>query len=125
MSSPHVAGAAAVLEAGQPRRCSPAQVQDALTATASAVLDADENNPRQWQVGYGHVNLDRAVELVRRRDWEAEAHARPRSEADKRMLREDAWKVARAATCGSTTRPRSPLGGSDSASYTVDVSPRA
>lgn len=118
MSSPHIAGAAAVLKQANPD-LTPAQVQDALTATAGAVFDADKNRVAQWQVGYGHVNLDKAVALVRGEDWRTDLRVATR-QAEKRMLRADGWEVSR-SDVWQYDAPPATLGGSDSATYTVSV----
>ena len=82
MSAPHVAGAAAVLVGANPR-LTPAQVQDALKATASP-MSADGKQLDSWQVGYGHVNLNRAVDLVRGQDWKTDLRSATRA-ADRRL----------------------------------------
>ncbi len=118
MSGPHIAGAAAVLKQANPK-LSPAQVQDALTATASAVFDDKKNRVAQWQVGYGHVNLDLAVDLVKGAGWQQDLRAATRK-AEKRMLKADAWKVSRSDVWQKDAPPAS-AGGSDSATYDVTV----
>ena len=118
MASPHVAGAAAVVTQAN-GSLSPAQVQKALTATASSVFDAKGHRVPQWQVGYGHVNLDRAVSLVRGPGWSTDLRRASRR-AEQRMLRADAWRVSRSDTWQYDAPPAT-LGGSDSASYTVRV----
>jgi serine protease AprX len=116
MASPHIAGAAAVVTQAN-GSLSPARVQDALTATASAVRDAKGKRVPQWQVGSGHVNLDRAVALVRGPGWSADLRQASRR-SELRMLRADAWRVSRSDTWQYDAPPAT-LGGSDSASYTV------
>jgi serine protease AprX len=118
MSSPHIAGAAAVVTQANPS-LSPARVQNALTATASGVFDGKGNRVPQWQVGYGHVNLDRAVALVRGPGWSTDLRVASRR-ADRRLLRADAWRVSRSDTWQYDAPPAT-LGGSDSASYHVRV----
>jgi serine protease AprX len=118
MSSPHIAGAAAVVTQANPS-LSPARVQDALTATASPVLDAKGNRVPEWQVGYGHVNLDRAVALVRGPGWSTDLRQASRR-AELRLLRADAWRVSRSDSWQYDAPPAT-LGGSDSTSYTVNV----
>lgn len=118
MSGPHVAGAAAVLKQVNPA-LSPLQVQDALTATAGAVLDVDDNRVPEWQVGYGHVNLDKAVDLVRGSDWRDALRAAAKA-ADRRLMRADGWKVSR-SDVWQYDAPTATLGGSDSATYQVTV----
>ena len=105
MASPHVAGAAAVLTQAQPD-LTPAQVRLALQATATRVQGTDDGDPETeqvfkpgtrldlWQVGYGFVDLDAAVALVRGAGWRvdlAEAVAR----ADRRVRNEDGFDVVR------------------------------
>ena len=118
MASPHIAGAAAVVTQAN-GSLSPAGVQNALTATASAVFDAKRHRVPQWQVGYGHVNLDRAVALVRGPGWSTDLRQATRR-AERRMLRADAWRVSR-SDIWQYDAPPATLGGSDSASYTVYV----
>ncbi|HET7194376.1 MAG TPA: S8 family serine peptidase [Nocardioides sp.] len=118
MSSPHIAGAAAVVTQANPS-LSPARIQNALTATASAVFDGKGNRVPQWQVGYGHVNLDRAVALVRGPGWSTDLRQASRR-AEQRMLRADAWRVSRSDSWQYDAPPAT-LGGSDSASYAVHV----
>jgi len=118
MSSPHIAGAAAVVTQANPS-LSPARVQDALTATASPVFDGKGNRVPQWEVGYGHVNLDRAVALVRGPGWSTDLRQATR-QARLRMLRADGWRVSRSDSWQYDAPPAT-LGGSDSASYTVTV----
>ena len=105
MASPHIAGAAAVVTQAN-GSLSPARVQDALTATASAVFDAKGKRVPQWQVGYGHVNLDRAVAAgprpgMVRRPPAGDQAGRAADAAGGRA------GGSRAATSGSTT-PRPP-----------------
>jgi serine protease AprX len=120
MASPHVAGAAAVLKQAQPA-LTPAQVRVALQATATKVtLDRKHKRPLPfWQVGYGFVNLDRAVDLVRGRGWRRHL-ARAAAAADRRVLRSDGF-VVRRADFWTYDAPRVTLGGSDSHTYAVRV----
>ena len=118
MASPHIAGAAAVVTQAN-GSLSPYQVQNALTATASPVFDAKKNRVPQWQVGSGHVNLDRAVALVRGPGWATDLR-RANRRAEQRMLRADGWRISR-SDVWQYDAPPATLGGSDSASYTVNV----
>jgi serine protease AprX len=98
MASPHVAGAAAVLKGANPR-LTPAQIQSALKATATPVKAAgEEGAPARkllsWQVGYGHVNLDKAVKLVRAQGF-AKKLRKARKKADARLGKQDAYRVVR------------------------------
>ena len=74
MASPHVAGAAAVLLQANPQ-LTPDQVRRALQATATPVTDAGGDVLAFWQIGYGFVNLDAAVDLVRGNSWGAKLPA--------------------------------------------------
>ena len=95
MSAPHVAGAAAVLVQAN-KRLSPAQVQQALKATAGRVRGED-GVLNSFQVGYGHVNLDRAVALVKGKKGKALTRTLKRAmrKADRRLARQDEWAVTR------------------------------
>jgi serine protease AprX len=118
MASPHVAGAAAVLLQAQPR-LSPTQVRLALQATASPVRDATGHALPFWQVGYGHVNLDKAVALVRGDGWRDRLAAASRR-ADSRVRTADGWRVPRSDSWQYDAPPVT-LGGSDTATYKVKV----
>jgi serine protease AprX len=93
MAAPHIAGAAAVLLQARPS-LTWAQTRQALTATATPVLDGARTLPSS-RVGYGHANLDRAVALVTARGWQDKLRAASRR-ADVRLNRQDAWRVTRA-----------------------------
>lgn len=98
MASPHVAGAAAVLKQANPR-LTPVQIQRALKATATTVKAAEEEGAKaakllSWQVGYGHVNLDRAVKLVRAKGF-AKKLKKAQKKADQRLAAQDAYRVVR------------------------------
>lgn len=118
MASPHVAGAAAVLLQAQPR-LKPAQVRKALQATASPVRDADGVKQPFWQVGHGHVNLDRAVKLVRGDGWRKRL-AKASRRADRRALAADGRTVLR-SDLWQYDAPPVALGGSDAKTYQVKV----
>jgi uncharacterized repeat protein (TIGR01451 family) len=60
MSSPHVAGAGALLTQARPG-WTPAQMQSALMTTARDVVNHDGEPATPYAQGNGHVNLDRAV----------------------------------------------------------------
>jgi serine protease AprX len=120
MASPHVAGAAAVLEQAQPA-LNPSQVRVALQATAGKVtLDRKHRQPLPfWQVGYGYVNLRRAVDLVRGPGWRRDLAAAAAS-ADRRVRRADGFLVRR-TDFWAYDAPRLTLGGSDSRTYRARV----
>ena len=118
MSSPHVAGAAAVLLGANPA-LTPVQVQQALTATATPMLDEDGARLGSWQVGYGHVNLDKAVALVTGKNWKQRLKS-AQQKAAARLARQDAWKVVRADLWQDDAPPLM-LGGSYSTTRAVTV----
>ncbi len=110
MASPHIAGAAAVLLQAN-RNLTPAQVRQALQATARPMLDSAGKALPFWQVGYGYVDLAKAVALVRSSGWKtklsdaaAAADARVRAADGKRVVRSDFWTYAspRATVAGTT-----------------------
>lgn len=120
MASPHIAGAAAVLEQAQPR-LTPAQVRTALQATATPVMSAGAS-PKAlpfWQVGYGHVNLDKAVALVRSSGWATKLALASRR-ANARVLAADGWSVVRSDTWQRAAPPVA-IGGSDTRTVSVPV----
>lgn len=117
MASPHVAGAAAVLRQANPR-LTYQQVRSALVSSATPMRDGRRTVPA-WQVGYGHVNLDRAVALVRGSGWADRLDA-AQARADRRLLTSDAWAVVRADLWQEASPPVA-LGGSFSRTYKVAV----
>lgn len=117
MASPHIAGAAAVLLQAN-RRLTPAQVRTALTATATKVRDGAKVLSSS-QVGYGHVNLDRAVALVRADGWKTKLAAAQRK-ATARLLAQDPWRVTR-ADLWQEAAPALTVGGSYTATRTVTL----
>ena len=117
MASPHIAGAAAVLLQAN-RHLSWRQVQAALEATATPV-EAGDRTLGSWQVGYGHVNLDRAVALVRGDGWRADLEA-AKSRADRRLRAQDQWAVTRADLWQEDAPPVA-AGGSYTAAHKVSV----
>jgi serine protease AprX len=118
MASPHVAGAAAVLEQARPR-LSPRQVQQALTATATPVR-ADGKRLGSWQVGYGHVNLDKAVKLVTAKKKWRKKLAKAQRKADRRLARQDGYRVVRSDLWQEAAPPVAAVG-SYSATHQVTV----
>jgi len=114
MASPHIAGAAAVLLQARPG-ITPAQVQQALLATASPVT----GNANYFQVGFGHVNLDKAVDLVRAAGWQNKLATAWRK-AGNRVLTADGFDVLRSDTWQYDAPPVT-VAGSDSATYQLSV----
>jgi len=88
MAAPHVAGAAALVRQANPS-LSPAQVQAALQVTAQPVQREDGTPAPFWQVGYGRVDLGRAVALARSAR-EVQRLPRLQEERDRSLLREAA-----------------------------------
>jgi len=121
MASPHIAGAAAVLLQAQPR-LTPAQVRQALFATASTMTTAGANPVALpfWQVGFGHVNLDKAVALVRSTDWRSKL-ATAYAKASARALAADGWKLTR-SDLWQYAAPPVTFQGTDSKTYSLPVS---
>jgi serine protease AprX len=118
MASPHIAGAAAVLLQANPR-LTPVQVQQALQATATPITDANGAALPFWRVGYGYVDLAKAVALVTRSDWKTKLSSTSNA-ADQRVLQSDGYKVTR-SDWWTYDAPRIAVAGTDSQSYTVDV----
>jgi serine protease AprX len=120
MAAPHVAGAAAVLEQAKPR-LTPYQLQQALTATATPVR-AEGKRLGSWQVGYGHVNLDKAVKLVTaKKKWKKKL-AKAQRKADRRLGRQDGYTVVR-SDLWQEAAPAVAAMGSYSATHQVTVLP--
>ncbi len=118
MASPHVAGAAAVLKQVRPG-ATWREIQQALTATATPVLGKD-GRLGSWQVGYGHVNLDRAVKLIdAKKKWRKKL-AQAQAKADRRLLRQDQWQVVR-SDLWQEAAPPVVAGGSYTAEHAVNV----
>ncbi len=121
MASPHIAGAAAVLEQAQPA-LTPTQVRQALEATATPVKGATATSRLPfWEVGHGYINLDKAVALVRRSDWRS-ALASAAQAANSRALASDGQRVLR-GDFWTYDSPRATVGGSDTRTYKVAVGP--
>jgi len=117
MAAPHVAGAAAVLTQAN-KHLSVAQLQEALTATATPLL-ADGKRLSSSQAGYGHVNLDRAVALVRSSGWKSRL-ATAQRRATARLLAQDPWRVTR-SDLWQEAAPLLTLGGSYTRTHTVTL----
>jgi serine protease AprX len=118
MASPHAAGAAAVLLQANPS-LSTNQVRNALQGTAAPVTDAAGAELGFWQVGYGHVDLAAAVDLVRGSGFGTRINA-AQNAADSRVLASTAFRVTR-SDFWSWDAPRVAVAGSDSRSFTAQV----
>src|SRR4051812_17346459 len=118
MASPHVAGAAAVLLQANPK-LTPNQVRQALQASATPMTNDKGKTLPFWQVGYGFVDLKKAVGLVTGSGWQSRL-AGAEAAADKRVMA-DGFSVI-GSTLWQYDAPRAAVAGSDSHTYTVDVS---
>jgi serine protease AprX len=118
MASPHIAGAAAVLLQANPR-LSYTQVRLAMQSTARQLKDADGKNLSFFEQGYGFVQLDKAVALVRGSGW-ATRIANASKKADARVLAADGRKVKQ-SDWWQWDSPRATVGGTDSGTFEVNV----
>ena len=118
MASPHIAGAAGVLLQANPS-LTPAQVLNALEATVTPVKAADGSALPFWQVGYGYVDLNAAVSLVRSKT-SAKDLPKAQSRADSRVLAADGFAVTR-SDLWQYAAPPATFAGTDSHTYTAPV----
>ncbi|HEX5148617.1 MAG TPA: S8 family serine peptidase [Candidatus Limnocylindrales bacterium] len=118
MASPHVAGAAAVLLQANPA-LTPDQVRSALQATATPVAAPDGSALPFWEAGYGYVDLNGAVSLVRSKSWSKDL-PKAQSRADARVLGADGFGVTR-TDMWTYDAPRGTVAGTDSHTYAVAV----
>ena len=118
MASPHIAGAAAVLLQANPA-LTPDQVRLALQATATPVAASDGSALPFWEIGYGYVDLNAAVSLVRSKSWSKDL-ARAVARADARVLAADGFAVSR-SDLWQYDAPRATVAGTDSHTYAVAV----
>jgi serine protease AprX len=118
MASPHIAGAAAVLLQANPN-LTPAQVLSALEATATPVKAPDGTALPFWEAGYGYVDLNAAVNLVRSKTWAKEL-PKAQSRADARVLGADGFAVSR-SDIWQYAAPPATFMGTDSHTYTAPV----
>ncbi len=121
MASPHAAGAAAVLLQANPA-LTPDQIRTALQVTAQPVFDSTTATKQQlvfWQVGYGHIDLTAAVELVRKKTYAKELTSK-QNEADRRVLGGLGVKVAR-SDFWTWDAPRVAVSGTDARSLQTVV----
>jgi serine protease AprX len=121
MASPHVAGAAAVLLQANPNLTRD-QVRMALQATATPVtrFGSTTEADRFWRVGYGHVDLAAAVNMVRSKNWSKNL-ARAQSAADARVLAADGFKAIRSDFWTYAAPPVAVEGTTDSQDFTAPV----
>jgi serine protease AprX len=122
MASPHAAGAAAVLLQANPNLTT-TQVRSALQSTALPVTDRVSGAELGfWQIGYGHVNLAAAVDLVRGTNVSKRITS-AQAAADKRVLGTTPYTVSR-SDFWTWDAPRVAVAGSDSRTFHADVSSR-
>jgi serine protease AprX len=120
MASPHAAGAAAVLLQANPALTN-SQVRSALQATAAPVTGATGAQLGFWQIGYGHVDLAAAVDLVRGKNF-AKGITQAQNAADQRVLASLGFTVPR-SDFWTWDAPRVAVAGSDSRTFSADVPP--
>jgi serine protease AprX len=119
MASPHAAGAAAVLLQANPALTTD-QVRSALQATAKPVTDTLGGAALGfWQVGYGHIDLTAAVDLVRRSAFGNQI-AQAQKAADQRVLSTTPFTVPK-SDFWTWDAPRASVAGSDSRTFTTSV----
>ncbi len=121
MAAPHVAGAAAVLLEANPN-LTPDRLRSALQATATPVAAADGTALPFWQVGYGYVDLNAAVNLVSAGNNWAKELTKAQSRADARVLAADGFAVPR-SDFWTYDAPRLAVGGSDHRTFATAVPP--
>jgi serine protease AprX len=119
MAAPHIAGAVAVLLQANPK-LTPKQVRQALQATAKPIVNASGKALPFWQQGYGYVDLNAAVKLVRSSGWKTKL-ASANTKASNRVLALDGFKVSR-SELWTYAPPRATVAGTtDAHAYTVNV----
>jgi serine protease AprX len=118
MASPHIAGAAAVLLQANPK-LSYTQVRQVMQATARQLKDADGKTLSFYEQGYGFVQLDKAVAMVRASNWAARIASASRK-ADTRVLASDGFKVKQ-SDWWQYDAPSATVGGTDSGTFEVTV----
>jgi serine protease AprX len=97
-------------------------VRTALQVTAQPVFDSTAATKKQlafWQIGYGHIDLTAAVELVRKKTYARDLAAK-QAEADRRVLAALGFKVVR-SDFWTYDAPRAAVAGSDSRSFQTVV----
>jgi serine protease AprX len=119
MAAPHIAGAAAVLLQANPK-LTPTQIRQVLQATATPIVDANGKALAFWQVGYGYVDLQAAVSMVRSSSWKTKLSS-ANTKANSRVLAADGFKVAR-SEFWTYASPRATVAGTtDARAYQVNV----
>jgi serine protease AprX len=120
MAAPHIAGAVAVLLQANPN-LTPTQVRQVLQGTAKPILDANGKPLPFWQVGYGYVDLNAAVAMVRSSSWKTKL-ASANTRANTRVLDQDGFKVSR-SEFWTYAPPRATVAGTtDAHTYRFNVS---
>jgi serine protease AprX len=121
MAAPHVAGAAAVLLQANPS-LSIDQVRNALQATATPVTRFGSTTERApfWQVGYGHVDLAKALQLVRHKKWSSEI-SKAQSNADQRVLAADGYRALKSDFWTYDAPRLAVAGATDTRTFTTDA----
>lgn len=118
MSSPHVAGLAALLLQARPS-LTPDQVRQVLQVTATPMNDGAVF----WQAGYGFVDAAAAIDLVRRPDFGSALLARLQEAADARVLGDRSFSVRSSDVWTFPASPVSVRGVPDLKAFDIEVTP--
>ncbi len=118
MSSPHAAGLAALLLQARPS-LTPSQVREVMQVTSRRMRD----NTPFWHAGYGWIDAQEAIALVTRKDFGPALLAKLQAQRDQWVQSERSFKVL--STDLWTFTPQLPVtvGGLQSTSYEVEVTP--
>ena len=120
MAAPHAAGAAAVLLQANPSLTT-TQLRSALQSTAAPVTNAAGPQLGFWQIGYGHIDLGAAVDLVRGPNV-SNRISQAQGAADQRVLSTTGYTVPK-SDFWTWDAPRASVAGTDSRTFTTGVSP--
>jgi serine protease AprX len=119
MASPHVAGAVAVLLQANPNLTAE-QIRQVLQSTATPSTAVGGGTAPFWQTGYGYVDLNAAVRLVRSKSWSKDI-PRLQKTADQRVLAADGFGVTRSDLWTYDAPRLAVAGATDARTYTAPV----
>ena len=105
MSSPHVAGLAALILQARPT-VTPTQVREIMQVTATPMRDESP----LWHSGYGYIDAAAAIELVRRKDFGPRLLAKLQAEKDAAVLAARPFAVRASDMWTFTAGPATVLG---------------